>query len=483
MKLKMAAWVVGVVVGAVALAELPCLALALVLSEPALPFAVSMLSGLAVMAALFLLARREREALDHRSAFLVVTLGWVSACLVGALPFIYHPDVSVSVVDAVFESTSGFTTTGATVFSGLDTMPRSVLLWRALTHWLGGMGIVLLGVAVLPVLGVGGMQLFKAESTGPTKDKLTPRVVETAKVLWLLYLGLTVASTALLYASGMPLFDAICHALAALSTGGFSTHDASLGHYDSGLIHTVTSISMLLGGASFLVLYRALTAGIRWNESPELRAYIGIFACVALLIGIDLRLQMPEQFQTLTEAANHAIFQAASILTTTGFVTRDFAAWPHLSQSLLLLLCFVGGMAGSTAGGVKVVRVVLFAKLSFVQFFRIIHPRGVATIKLGTKTVEDDVLLGILGFIAMWMLLLAAGTALLAMFGSDLVTAGSAAAVTLGNIGPGFGEAGPSHTFEPFSTPAKIVMSLLMILGRLEVFAVLVVLTPSFWRQ
>ena len=483
MKLKMASWVVGVVVGAVSLAELPCLVLAIALAEPALPFAVSMLSGLALMAVLFLIARRERESLDHRSAFLVVTLGWVSACVVGGLPFIYHPALELSLLDAFFEASSGFTTTGATVLSGLDDMPRSVLLWRSLTHWLGGMGIVLLGVAVLPVLGVGGMQLFKAESPGPTKDKLTPRVAETAKVLWLLYLGLTVAAAALLYASGMPLFDAICHAMATLSTGGFSTHDASLGHYSSGLIHTVTSVFMLLGGCSFLVLYRTLTSGLRWGESPELRAYVGIFVCTAALIGVDLRLHMSAEYPTLSAAADHAIFQTASILTTTGFSTRDFASWPFLSHGLLVLLFFIGGMAGSTGGGIKVVRVVLFAKLAFVQFFRLVHPRGVVTIKLGASTVEDDVLLGVLGFIAMWMLLLGAGTVLLAMFGSDLITAASAAAVTLGNIGPGFGDAGPTHTFAPFSAPAKLVMSLLMILGRLEVFAVLVVLTPGFWRQ
>jgi len=483
MNLVMALWVVGIVVGAVALAQLPCLVLALASGEPWLPFVLSVAVGMAIWITSTLMARRQSSVLDHRSAFIAVSLGWISACLIGALPFTWHPALRLSLLDAFFEAASGFTTTGATVLSGLDQMPHSVLLWRSLTHWLGGMGMVLLGIAVLPVLGVGGMQLFKAESPGPTKDKLTPRIAETAKVLWTLYVGLTIANVVLLMVGGMELFDAICHAMATVSTGGFSTHDASLAHYDSPPITLVTSAFMLLGGSSFVVLHRGLTGGLRWSQNVELRTYVGIFIAAALVISADLWLNQREAFPTFGSAAEHAIFQTASILTTTGFVTRDFGLWPFLSTALLLGLCFVGGMAGSTGGGIKVIRLVLMVKLAFSQFFRLVHPRGVLSLKLGDRTIEDQIVLGVLGFIAMWLLLLAVGTVLLAWLGADLLTAGSAAAVTLGNIGPGFGNVGPSHTFAAFDPLSKLLMSILMILGRLEVFAVLVIFTPGFWRQ
>jgi len=483
MNLRMALWVVGIVVGAVASAQVPCALLALALDEPLLPFVTSIASGLALALALSVGARRESSLLDHRSAFLAVTLGWVAACAVGAIPLALHPAVGLHAFGAFFESTSGFTTTGATLLSDLDALPRSILLWRSLCHWLGGMGMVLLGIAVLPVLGVGGMQLFKAESPGPTKDKLTPRIAETAKVLWILYLGITVADALLLFVSGMDPFDAICHAMATVSTGGFSTHDASLGHYDSSAIAVITTLFMLLGGASFVVLHRALTAGLQWGQNVELRAYVGIFVATALLLTVDLRVNMASEYPTVGSAAQHAAFQAASILTTTGFSTRDFDLWPFLSHSLLLGLFFVGGMAGSTGGGIKVIRLVLMVKLALSQFFRLVHPRGVVSIKLGSRTIDDQIVLGVLGFIAMWFLLLGAGTVLLALLGADLMTAGSAAAVTLGNIGPGFGGVGPTHTYAAFDGVSELLMSGLMILGRLEIFAVLVIFTPGFWRN
>ncbi len=483
MNVRMALWVVGIVVGAVALAQVPCVLLALFRGEAWLPFAAAVLLGASVSVLSALIARRESSVLDHRSAFIAVTLGWLSACMLGAAPFVWHPAVKLSLLDAFFESVSGFTTTGATVLSGLDRLPRSLLLWRSLTHWLGGMGMVLLGIAVLPVLGVGGMQLFKAESPGPTKDKLTPRIAETAKVLWLLYLGLTLSDVLLLMVGGMELFDAVCHAMATVSTGGFSTHDASLAYYDSAAITLVTAVFMLLGGSSFVVLHRGLTGGLHWGGNVELRTYVGIFIAASALIAIDLRLHQSGDYATLGVAAEHAIFQTASILTTTGFVTRDFALWPFLSSSLLLALCFVGGMAGSTGGGIKVIRIVLMVKLALSQFFRLVHPRGVLSLKLGDRTIEDQIVLSVLGFIAMWFLLLGLGTVLLALLGSDLLTAGSAAAVTLGNIGPGFGGVGPSNTFAGFDPGSKLLMSVLMLLGRLEVFAVLVIFTPGFWRQ
>jgi trk system potassium uptake protein TrkH len=476
-------WLVGLVLGVVAVAQVPSLALAVALGEPWEPFARSVALGLAAGAALLLQARRTRLALDHRSAFVAVTATWFTASASGAVPLLTHPELGLSAIDAFFESTSGFTTTGATVVSGLDRLPRSVLLWRSVMQWIGGMGIVLLGVAVLPVLGLGGMQLFRAEVPGPSKDKITPRIAETAKILWVLYLALTVTNAGLLILGGMSPFDAVCHAMTTVATAGFSTRDGSLGAFDSGFNHLVTIVFMLLGGTSFALLHRALTQGLSWSSAPELRAYVGIFSLASALVTLDLTFNAPERYATAQEALEHGVFQVASILTTTGYTTRDYAQWPPLSQAVLLVLFFVGGMAGSTCGGIKVVRVVVLAKVAFAQFFRLVHPRGVSAIKLGSQTLDDAIVMSVLGFIAMWMGLLMAGTAAIAFTGMDPWSSFASAAVALGNIGPGFGAGGPSTTYADFAPTAKLIMTALMILGRLEIYTALVILTPVFWRR
>jgi trk system potassium uptake protein TrkH len=476
-------WLVGLVLCVLGVAEIPSLVMALALNEPWLPFALSIALGLSVGGLLVLPARGTELTLNHRSAFLAVTLSWVVACLFGGFAFFHHPELRLSAIDAFFESASGFTTTGSTVLSGLDQLPRSLLLWRSLTQWLGGMGMVLLGVAVFPILGLGGMQLFKAEAPGPMKDKLTPRIAETAKILWILYLGVTVAEAILLRLGGMSLFDSVCHSMSTISTGGFSPHDRSLGYYNSGFIHVVTTGFMLLGGMSFAILHRALTQGIAWKAYPELRAYVGIFALAALVMSVDLRFGMPERYGTAALALEHSVFQAASIMTTTGFMTSDFDRWPPLSHAIIFCLFFIGGMAGSTGGGPKVIRVLLVVKVAFSQFFRLIHPRGFEAIKLGDRTVEPEIVLGVLGFIGMYVLLLFAGTALICLFGSDIFTGFSAAAVTLGNIVPGFAGVGPSHTYEGGAPAAKLFMASLMIVGRLEIYTALVILAPGFWKR
>ena len=477
------AWLVGLILTMVSFLCLFPLGVALWFGEPWRPFAQATGVGFCVGVALLFLFRRSERALDHRLAFLAVTLAWLSAAAVGTLPLLFHPTLELAPADAVFEAVSGLTATGATVLSGLDHMPRSVLLWRSLCHWLGGLGMVLLGVAVLPMLGVGGMQLFKAETAGVTKDKITPRIAETAKLLWILYLGLTLVDGVLLLVGGMAPFDAICHAMSTIATGGFSTHDASLGAYDSGFIHAVTTVFMLLGATSFALLHRGLTRGIRWAENPELRLYVGIFAFATLLIAVNLRVGMPEQFGTAAEALEHAAFQVAAILTTTGFTTQDFGEWPGLAQAVLLGLFFVGGMAGSTAGGIKVVRVLLLGRIVFSRFFLLVHPRAIDVITLGGRRVEQAVVLSLVGFFGIWLLLLAAGTLVVAAFGSDLFTSFAAAAATLGNVGPGLAGVGPAHTYADFAPGAKLVLAALMVLGRLEIYTVLVILTPGFWRD
>jgi trk system potassium uptake protein TrkH len=411
-----------------------------------------------------------------------VTLSWLTACVLGAIPFLLSPQGTETWIDAVFESVSGFTTTGASVLSQLEQRPRSLLLWRSITQWIGGMGMVLIGVAVLPVLGIGGMQLYKAEAPGPTKDKIAPRISETAKILWVLYLGLTALGVLVFWLEGMPLFDAVCHAMSAISTGGFSTHDASLGHTSSRLTHWTVTALMLLGGTSFAVLHRTLTRGLPWAENVELRAYVVIFVLAALVITIDLRLGMPEVYASNLDALEHASFQAASILTTTGFTTTDYDLWPSASHAALFLLFFMGGMAGSTAGGVKVIRVVLWLRQSLSQFFQLVHPRGVASMKLGKHLVEPAVLQSVGSFIALWTALLGLGTLLFSFFGMDLLTGFATSITTLGNVGPGFAGIGPSNTFAFLEPGAKLVAALWMILGRLEIYTVLVILTPGFWR-
>jgi trk system potassium uptake protein TrkH len=483
MNLRTIGWLVGLLLNLVSGALLAPLLMAVVLAEPWLPFAIAIAAGVGAGTILLSVLRSAERSLNHRSAFLAVTLAWLTACALGSLPFLLHPALQLSLTSALFESVAGFTTTGASVLSGIDALPRSVLLWRSLSQWLGGMGMVLLGVAVLPMLGVGGMSLYKAEAPGLSKDKITPRIAETAKLLWLLYLGVSVVSVVLLYIGGMTLFDAVCHTMAGISTGGFSTHGTSLAHYDSAYIHSVITLLMLTGGMSFAILHRALTQGISWSEHPELRLYIGIFVLATLLIALDLRTGMPDQFASASDSLEHAAFQAASILTTTGYTSSDFAAWPAFSQAILFTLFFVGGMAGSTGGGVKVIRVLLMGRFAFAQFFRLVHPHGFSAMKLGTRTVEEAVLQSVAGFIGMWIILLLIGTVLVAMTGVDPFTSLNSVAVSLGNIGPGLAGVGPSHTWETFTPLAKLTLAALMILGRLEIYTVLVILTPGFWRR
>ena len=452
------------------------------LGEPWQPFGLAVITALGCGGGLLLRLRGARAVLGHRDAFLTVSLVWISVCAIGAIPFATWPEPRMAAIDALFESVSGFTTTGATVLSGLDALPRSLLLWRSITQWLGGMGIVVFGLAILPLLGVGGMQLYKAEAPGPTKDRMTPRIAETAKLLWTLYLGLSLAAAVAFFVEGMTAFDAINHAMTAVSTAGFSTHDQSLGHFDSGLIHLIAMLTMLAGGTSFAILHRLATGTASWSDQPELRAYVGIFLLATALLTADLRMNMSDSFPHLIEALEHASFQAASILTTTGYTTADFDRWPVASHIVLLGLFFVGGMAGSTAGGPKVVRVILLLRLSTRQFYRLVHRRAVDVVRLGQHTLDDRVLSSSAGFLAMWLVLLAAGTLALSASGTDPTSSFSAAMASLGNVGPSFGAVGPSQTFAHFDAGSKLVLAALMILGRLEIYTVLIIVTPGFWR-
>lgn len=429
---------------------------------------------------LLALGRRGPADLTHREGFAVVTLGWVLFGLVGALPYRLHGALP-TMVDAVFESLSGFTTTGATVLTDIEALPRSLLLWRAITHWLGGMGIIVLGLAILPMLGVGGMQMFRAEVPGPTADRLRPRIQDTAKLLWGVYLALTAAETLLLMLGGLDWFEAVCHAFATMATGGFSTRNASVAGFGSAYVDAVITVFMFLAGVNFALHHAALTGGwrrVRRNE--ELRAYVLLtLAAVAVLMVSNAARTYPNLWENLRYSA----FQAVSILTTTGFGTADYETWPVVGQVLLVLLMFVGGCAGSTGGGMKVSRVVLIVKHAWAQLWSLIHPRGVRLVKLDGRPVPPEVLQGVLGFFALYLLVTGVATLGMAALGVDPVTAVASVIACLGNIGPGLGGVGPADNYAHLPQAGKVLLSLCMILGRLEIYTVLVLLYPSAWRR
>jgi len=436
---------------------------------------ISFLAGLT----LYKKCQSKRE-LSVREGFAIVTFGWGFYALFGALPFLFSGAIP-SPVDAIFETMSGFTTTGSTILSHIEVLPESILFWRALTHWLGGMGIIVLSLAILPMLGVGGMQLFKAEVPGPTADRLKPRIQDTAKLLWGVYVLLTFAEVGLLMLGGMNLYEALCHAFATLATGGFSTRNASVGAYGSAYIDWVVTIFMFLAGVNFSLHYQALRGRPRefWRNE-EFRFYFFITAGTTVLIVL---LNQGTIYGSFFDNLRYSAFQTVSILTTTGFATADYETWPVLAQYLLVFLMFVGGCAGSTGGGMKVARMLLLFKHAQVQLYRLIHPRAVRLVKLGGVPVDREVMQSILGFFAFYMGIFVVASFLMAASGLDLTSAGAAVIATLSNVGPGLGSLGPVDNFSHVSAFGKIVLTLCMLMGRLELFTVLVLFFPSFWRK
>ncbi len=422
---------------------------------------------------------KTRGDISHREGFGIVTLGWLAFALFGALPYVLS-GVTPRPVDAFFESMSGFTTTGATVLADLSAVPPSILLWRALTQWLGGMGIIVLSLAILPFLGVSGMQLYEAEVPGPTADRLSPRIQDTAKVLWGVYALLTLAQWGLLCLGGMSVFEACCHALTTMSSGGFSTRNASVGAF-SAYIQWVIIVFMFLAGMNFTLHYYLLRGRFKhlWG-SEEFRWYLAIATAAGLAI-FALNAWAPAG--TEGRGLRAALFQAVSIMTTTGYVTTDYQQWPPMAQYILLTLMFIGGCAGSTAGGMKVVRIGMMTRQGHLQISQLIHPREVRVLKLDHKPVLREVMQGISGFLALYCGVLILSALLLAGIGLDRMTAGAAAIACLGNIGPAFGAVGPVDTFAQVPGAGKLILCVCMLIGRLELFTVLVLFFPSFWRK
>jgi trk system potassium uptake protein TrkH len=422
----------------------------------------------------------ERPFLTNREGFLFVTFTWITACTIAAFPFVLSGYIP-SFIDAFFEVMSGFTTTGASILTDVEALPRSLLLWRASTHWLGGMGIVVLTVAVFPLLGFGGLRLMEAEAPGPSVDKITPKISATAKIFWLIYVGLTFIMILLLAFGGMPWFDAICHAFATLATGGFGIKNASIGFYRSAYIDIIITIFMVLAGINFTLFYRLLKGGGRLvAKDSELRTYIAIFFATTFIIAIDLRAH--GLFGNFLNSFRYAGFQSASILTTTGFATDDFAKWPAASQAVLFFLMFIGGCAGSTAGGIKVIRIVTLFKMSITEMRYLMNPKGVYAIFVNGKPLRKNIVYDAAALVFLYFVVMVFSFVVIGLGGFDLTTSVTATLATLGNIGPGLGLVGPAANYSFFPWWIKIWLSFIMLVGRLEVYTVLVIFTKPFWR-
>jgi trk system potassium uptake protein TrkH len=448
----------------------------------ATPFMDGFLLTLIAGILFWLPVRRLRHELRVRDGFLVVVLFWAVLGLVGALPFMLAHDPHMSLTDSVFESFSGLTTTGATVITGIDRLPKSILFYRQELQWLGGMGIIVLAVAVLPMLGIGGMQLYRAETPGPMKDtKLTPRITETAKALWFIYMTLTLVCGVCYWLAGMDVFDAIAHSFSTVAIGGFSTHDQSIGFFDSALIESIAMVFMLLSGMNFALHFLAWrTISLRpYAQDAEVHMYVGVLTVTASITVSYLYLS--NTFSDVGSALHHGLFQAISIGTTTGFTTTGYHLWPGFLPVLLLFSSFIGGCAGSTGGGMKVIRFLLLTKQGMREISKLVHPNAQIPVKIGGKVLSDRVVDAVWGFFATYVAAFSVMLLVLMATGLDQVTAFSAVAACINNLGPGLGDVG-LHYGE-LNQIAKWVLCLAMLLGRLEIFTILVLLSPAFWRR
>jgi len=432
---------------------------------------------------------RKNRSLSNKDGFAIVTLAWLLVALAGALPF-YFTGAIPNFTDAWFESMSGVTTTGASIIgnpqtlpnlpNGIESLPHGVLFWRSFIQWIGGMGIIVFTIAILPLLGVGGVQLFKAEVPGPVADKIRPRVKETAKILWMVYVGLTALETILLGMSGMKWFDAVCHAFTTMPTGGFSTQNASIAAYSNPVIHYIIIIFMFIAGVNFTLHFRALTGNIKgYFKDTEFLTYVGILVAVTFFIFINIA--------SSSQSWSHdnflgALFQSVSILTTTGFGSTDYELWPFFSQYLLLILMFIGGMGGSTGGGMKIARIILLIKYSATETRRMLHSRAIIPIRIGNRYIGEDVIRNTLGFFLIYMSIFAITTLILTTLNLDLQSAIGAAASAIGNIGPGLGAFGPTDNYALLHPIGKWMLTFCMLLGRLEIFTIMVLFSRTFWK-
>jgi len=470
----------AIIIGGMTSLMIPSFVAALVLEEYVIVRAFLIPISIGLILALFavLFIRKAPLSIRPRDGFFLVFLVWVFSSLIGSLPY-YFSRLGMSVCDSIFESTCGFATTGATTLSDIEVMPKPLLLWRSMSHWSGGMGIILLTVALMPLLGVGGFQLVKAEAPGPEKDKLTPRINNAAKVLWLFYCAFTAILAVLYKLGGMEWFDAVCHSFAIMATGGVSTKNSGFAFYNSAFIDWVTVIFMLIAALNFNLYYRVIHKKFSdFAHNTEIRVFFLIFIVAALLISLSL----VSQYGSFADALRFGSFQAASILTTTGNARVDYTVWPSLAQAVLLCLMFIGGCSGSTAGGVKVIRHTVLFKQAWNELKRILYPQGVFSIQLNQKVGRKDVVYGVAGFVFLYFLIVGITALVTTAAGFDVFSSFSAALSVTGNIGVGFGAVGPFKNFSMFPDYLKLFYSLVMIAGRLELWTVLVLFTPEYWK-
>lgn len=418
------------------------------------------------------------EEWKAREGFAIVSFGWLAAAVFGAIPFVFD---GITPLNAFFESMSGFTTTGATVFVDIESHSRSILFWRSMTQWLGGMGIIMLFIAILPKLGVAGRQLFRAEAPGPTEDKIKPRIRETAKILWMVYVVISLIEVVLLLLAKMSLYDAVTHTFTTMACGGFSTYADSVKAFNSPLIEGIITLFMFIAGANFALHYKTLYVNKKslLNDN-EFKFYAGI---VLFATGILAILLWRDMEYTVFDSLRYAVFQVISIVTTTGFATIDFNLWSDSSKMVLFIIMFIGGSAGSTAGGIKVVRVLLLLKYGRRELFKSVHRKAIKPIKFNGKTVSDDVMKSIIAFVVIYFMIFMFSSVILSILGMDMVSSLTASIATLGNIGPGFNMIGPMANFDIVHPIGKLVLIANMWIGRLEVFTVIVMLTPEFWKR
>jgi trk system potassium uptake protein len=432
--------------------------------------------------------------IQKKEGYLIVTLGWLTLSLTGMLPYLLSGAIP-NITDAFFETISGYSTTGSSILTDIESMPKGILFWRSVTHWIGGMGIIVLTIAILPLLGIGGMQLFMAEAPGPSADKLHPRITDTAKRLYLIYVVLTLVEFLLLKLAGMTWFDAINHAMSTVSTGGFSTKNASMAHYNHlPFVQYIVIFFMMVAGTNFVLTYFALKGKIqKVFQSEEFKYYIfgiiGVSSIITLIIvfyqdpNLHTSIQHPKVFGENESAIRHALFQVTSVITTTGFVSADFTKWSFFATGIFFALFFTGGSAGSTSGGIKVMRHIVMLKNSFLEFKKALHPNAIIPVRYDGKAIKHTIVLNIISFFIIYMLIFIMASVTLTLLGLDFETALGAAASSLGNIGPAIGKVSPVDSFAHLSAGAKWFCSFLMLIGRLELFTVLILFTPFFWRK
>lgn len=426
------------------------------------------------------LTRKVNKDIGRKEGYIIVSSVWIVFSFFGSLPYVISGAIP-NFTNAFFETMSGFTTTGSSILADIESLPHGILFWRSITQWLGGMGIIVLSLAILPVFGIGGMQLYTAEVPGPTPDKISPRIRQTAKTLWVIYLGFTVTEMLLLWVGGMSVFDAVCHSFTTMATGGFSTKQASIAHWSSPFIHYVIVVFMFFAGTNFTLSYLAIQGRFKRVFKDEELKYYGLFILVFTAIvfaGLLITSQLGVE-----KSFRDALFQVVSIITTTGYATADYLTWPPILTIIIFVLFFFGGSAGSTGGGMKIMRIVLLLKNSYYELRRMVHPHAIIPVKFNNHSVDAKIVTNVLAFFMFYFAIFGASTVIFTLIEPDMESAMGAVATSLGNIGPGLGNVGPAENFLHIKPLGKWFLSFLMLLGRLELFTVLVLFSPSFWKE